>query len=147
MAEEILDESDESKGGIVTCSSEFNKEIGDFAELFSTSKAPIREAARFAMAVGIQKNRREKRSDWKKSGKRRTIAHLHGQFDANGRYNFKLLFEMLGLSDEDTETHHLISEYVTGGMRWITENELKTGYNFSNMKDEFPYLFSDDESN
>ena len=147
MVEEIIDEEDKTKGGIVTCSSEFHKEIGDFAELFTASKSPIREAARFAMAIGIQKNRREKRENWKKKGKVRTIAHLHGQFDDGGRYDFSLLFEMLGLIVDGTPIHHLVSEYVTGGMRWIAENELKTGYNFSVMKDEFPYLFSEVEGN
>ena len=141
MEDELIDENDQSKGGIVTCSSEFYKEMGDFAELFTTSKSPIREAARFAMAIGIQKDRREKREDWKKKGKKRTIAHLHGQFDDGGRYDFSLLFEMLGLIVDDTPLHHLVSEYVTGGMRWISENELKKGYNFSIMKEEFPYLF------
>ena len=59
MEDELIDENDQSKGGIVTCSSEFYKEMGDFAELFTTSKSPIRETARFAMAIGIQKDERK----------------------------------------------------------------------------------------
>ena len=97
------------------------------------------------MAVGIQKGMREKQSEWKK-GKRRTIAHLNGQFDDAGRFDFKILFEMLDLLDEGDETtlNIIISEYITGGMRWIVENEMVDGTNFSILEKELPDLFTSD---
>ena len=73
------------------------------------------------MAIGIQKGLREKRSEWKKPNNQKiaTIAHLYGQFDDKGRFDFDSLFDVLELKDKDDNTpiQHLISEYVTGGMR------------------------------
>ena len=143
----MSENDDKSSGGIVTCSAEFSKDLDNFAKLFADSSAPKREAARFAMAIGIQKDLREKRSGWKKptkNQKRSVIAHLSGQFDDRGRFDFDSLFDILGLKekDDDTPIHHLISEYVTGGMRYITENEITSLQEWSKMKDDFPYLFS-----
>ena len=142
--------NDEDRGGgIITCSAEFSKYLDKIAEqLFQGHFAPKREAARFAMAIGIQKGLREKRSEWKKPNnqKNATIAHLYGQFDDKGRFDFESLFEILELKekDDDTPLQHLISEYVTGGMRYIKENELDNLDEWTRMKDDFPHLFSED---
>jgi len=143
----MSDNDDESSGGIITCSAEFSKDLDQFSELFEGAKK--REAARFAMAIGIQKGLREKRSDWKKPKNQKisTIAHLSGQFDDKGRFDFDSLFDILDLKnkDDDTPIHHLISEYVTGGMRYIEENELKNLDEWSRMKDDFPHLFTQED--
>jgi len=136
--------------GIVTCSAEFSDELEKFSKMFGEKKdAPMREAARFAMAIGIQRGEREPRSGWKKpkNKKIRTIAHLYGGFDKGGQFDFPLLFEMLDLIEDgdDTPLHHLISEYVTGGMRYIKDNELYKLDEWSRMKEDFPHLFTDEE--
>ena len=144
MVEE--ESNDETSGGIVICSPEFYNEIGEFSELFS-HKAKLSEAARFAMAIGIRTGGREPQEIWKKKGKKRTIAHLNGTFADNGRYDFEALFEMLELIEADDETplNLVISEYITGGMRWIVENEMLDGSNFSVLKEEFSDLFSESD--
>ena len=128
----------------MVCPPEFSKELGEFSKIFD-SKDKLREAARFAMAIGIHKGKREKRSEWKK-GATRNIAHLNGQFDDAGRFDFKILFEMLDLLEEEDETplNIIISEYITGGMRWIVENEMVDGTNFSVLEKELPDLFTSD---
>ena len=137
--------------GIVTCSAEFSDELETLSKMFGKKKdSPKREAARFAMAIGIQRGEREPRSEWKKPTKKNkisTIAHLFGQFDKGGQFDFQLLFEMLDLFEDgdDTPLHHLISEYVTGGMRYIKDNELYKLDEWSRMKDDFPHLFTEDE--
>jgi hypothetical protein len=149
MAKNEQEEQDDSTGGgIVICSGEFYDAIGTFSDQFEGAPGgKLREAARFAMAIGIQKDLREKKSDWKKKGKVRTIAHLHGQFDQHGRYSMESLFEMLDLIEEedDTALNVLISEYITGGMRWLVENEMTRGENYSILIEEFPDLFSSEE--
>ena len=142
--------NEQSSGGIVTCSAEFSKDLDKFAELFEGHGAPKREAARFAMAIGIQKGLREKRSEWKKPTEKQkisTIAHLYGQFDDKGRFDFDSLFDILDLKDKDDDTpiQHLISEYVTGGMRYIKDNELNNLDEWSRMKDDFPHLFTQED--
>jgi len=142
----MSDEDTEEKGGIVTASAELSETLDKFSGLFQG--APKREAARFAMAIGIQKGLREKRDTWKKPKNKKiaTIAHLAGQFDDKGKFDFEILFEMLGLIEEDdTPIHHLISEYVTGGLRYIKDNELYNLDEWSRMKDDFPHLFTEDE--
>lgn len=143
----MSEEDTEAKGGIVTASSELSETLDKFSKSFG-KPAPKREAARFAMAVGIQKGLREKKEDWPKPTKKKkiaTIAHLSGQFDDGGRFDFEILFEMLGLDDDETEIHHLVSEYVTGGLRYIKDNELYNLDEWSRMKDDFPHLFTEDE--
>ena len=142
----MSDEDSEGKGGIVTASAELSGTLDKFAESFG-KPAPKREAARFAMAVGIQKGLREKRDTWKKPKNKKiaTIAHLAGQFDDGGKFDFEILFEMLGLDDDETPIHHLVSEYVTGGLRYIKDNELYKLDEWSRMKDDFPHLFTEDE--
>ena len=141
----MSEEDAKSSGGIVICSGEFSKDLDKFSELFSSHGAPKREAARFAMAIGIQKDLREKRTEWPKSKNQKpsTIAHLHGQFDDQGRFDFDSLFDILGLKEEgdDTALNILISEYVTGGMRYIKDNEISGLSEWNKMKDDFPYLF------
>lgn len=133
---------EEERGGIVICSGEFYDEIEDFSKLFE-HKQKLREAARFAMAIGIRKGIRIEREEWPKKRKPRTIAHLFGQFDDQGRYDFKLLFETLDILDHKVPLNLLLSEYITGGMQWIKDNQLKDRINFSKMKDEFPDIFSE----
>lgn len=136
------DEIQES-GGIVTCPKRFADKLTELADLFD-HKAPTREAARFAMAIGIQNGSRLKRAKWGK-GKVRNIAHL-SQFTENGVFDIQLLFEMLDLipdrSKEEISLNNLISEYIASGMKWIVENELDAGTNFSQLKSAFPHLFS-----
>ena len=47
--------------------------------------------------------------------------------------------------DDDTPIQHLISEYVTGGMRYIKDNELNNLDEWSRMKDDFPHLFTQED--
>ena len=141
---------DDTPGGIITCSAEFSEELEHLSKMFGSKKdAPKREAARFAMAIGIQRGLREKTTDWKKpkGRKKATIAHLNGQFDNAGEFDFSILFEMLGLIEEGDKTplNNLISEYVTGGMRYVTENELWELDEWSRMKDDFPHMFTQEE--
>ena len=141
---------EEVTGGIVTCSAEFAGELDKLSKMFGEKRdAPKREAARFAMAIGVQLGLRERRSEWKKpKGKKiATIAHLTGQFDNGGQFDFNLLFDMLGLYEDEDETplHHLISEYVTGGMRYISENEIYNLDEWSRMKDDFPHMFTEED--
>ena len=120
--------------------------MGEFFE-----SPQLANAARFAFAIGIQKNERVYKKDWKKQTKKlkqRTIAHL-GQFELN-RYDFKVLIEMLDLYEEadkenDTPVNTIISEYITGGMKWITEQDIHKGGNFSALKSDkqFSNLFTD----
>ena len=128
----------ESNGGIVTCAAQYADALGEFGKLFE-HKASLREAARFAMAVGILANMRLPRSEWGK-GKPRNIAHLHGQFD-DRRHDFELLFEVLGIRDHSLTLNNDISEYISGGMQWLVEHEVDKGENFSCLKEAFPDLF------
>ena len=66
------------------------------------------------------------------------------------RYDFKVLIEMLDLYEEadkenDTPVNTIISEYITGGMKWITEQDIHKGGNFSALKSDkqFSNLFTD----
>jgi|APSaa5957512535_1039671.scaffolds.fasta_scaffold05025_5 hypothetical protein len=148
MTKNNLDDPSQS-GGIVTCAADYSQEIGELGEFFESPQ--LANAARFAFAIGIQKNERVYKKDWKKQTKKlkqRTIAHL-GQFELN-RYDFKVLIEMLDLYEEadkenDTPVNTIISEYITGGMKWITEQDIHKGGNFSALKSDkqFSNLFTD----
>jgi len=138
----VSEEEQETTGGVVSPAPEFYEEIGEFSKLFA-HKQPMAEAARFAMAIGIAKNLREPRKKWKKGKKRR--AWNMGSFSDNGKFDFDVLFNMLDLMEEGTPVHRAISEYITGGMRWIVENEMIDGSNFAELKDEFPDLFTAEE--
>tara|TARA_B110000438_G_C15797866_1_gene643671 strand:- start:70 stop:513 length:444 start_codon:yes stop_codon:yes gene_type:complete len=135
--------------GIVTCAADYSEELGSLGEYFKEPK--IANAARFALAIGIQKSLRVYKKDWKKQTKKkkvRTIAHL-GQFGM-GIYDFEVLVEMLDLKEEtdlenNTPVNTILSEYVTGGMKWITEQDIHLGGNFSALKNDkqFSTLFPD----
>lgn len=150
--EEIdIDQEAESTGGIVTCAADYYDEIGELSEYFQNPK--LTNAARFALAIGIQKNIRIPKAEWKKPTKKktlRTIAHLGGTFSDGGKYDFQVLIEMLGLIEPEdiekkTPLHSILSEYITGGMKWISEQEIHKGGNFSALKDDenFSTLFVD----
>lgn len=136
-------------GGLVTCSADYFDELGELGELFEIPH--IANAARFALAIGIQKNQRVYKKDWKKATKNnkvRTIAHL-GQFEQN-LYDFEVLIEMLDLKEDidlenNTPVNTIVSEYITGGMKWITEQDIHKGGNFSALKndEQFSMLFTD----
>ena len=132
-------------GATVYCSSEYAEQLEQFSELFVAHHQKMAEAERFAMAIGIAKNRRKLKNKWKdKSSKRKGTQNL-ATFEEGGKYNFQTLFEMLGLWD-DSEGNKLtetISEYITGGMEWLIENEMIDGSKFEVLKEEFPDLFSD----
>ena len=146
MSEDI--EESKISGGLITCAADFFDELGELGEFFDSPK--IANAARFAMAIGIQKNLRVHKKDWKKQTKKkkvRTIAHL-GQFEQN-YYDFEVLIEMLDLREEvdienNTPVNTIVSEYVTGGMKWITEQDIHKGGNFSALKndEQFSTLFT-----
>ena len=135
-------------GGLITCAADYHDELGEMGEFFDTPN--IANAARFALAIGIQKNLRMYKKDWKKPTKKkkvRTIAHL-GQFEQN-YYDFEVLIEMLDLREEvdienNTPVNTIVSEYVTGGMKWITEQDIHKGGNFSALKndEQFSTLFT-----
>ena len=144
MSEE---KSDTISGGTVVCSAEYANELDTFSKLFGAHHQPMAEAERFAMAIGIAKNRRKPKEDWKEGKKKRKGTQGLATFEEGGKYNFKILFEMLGLWDDSEENKltDTISEYVTGGMEWLTENEMIEGSKFVVLKEEFPDLFSDYE--
>ena len=139
--------SDTTSGGVVYCSAEYANELDTFSKLFDAHPQKMAEAERFAMAIGIAKNRRKLRKDWKEGKKKRKGTQNLATFQEAGKYNFQILFEMLGLMDEseDVSLTGVISEYITGGMEWLTENEMIEGSKFVVLKEEFPDLFSDYE--
>ena len=139
------DEQD-SASGVVYCSAEFAGQLDEFSKLFKHNQK-MAEAERFAMAIGIAKNCRMPRAEWKEGKKKRKGTQNLNTFEENGTYNFETLFEMLGLIDESEEESLtvVISEYITGGMRWLTENEMIDGSKFTILKEEFPHLFTDQE--
>jgi len=142
-----IEEETAASGGIVTCAADFHDEIGELAEFFE--RPSLANAARFALSIGIQKNIRFKKEKWKKPTKNkkiRTIAHLGGTFSDNGKYDFGVLAEMLDLYEPDDTKIPLnafLSEYISGGMQWIKEQEIHKGANFSALKsdEQFTSLF------
>ena len=152
MAKEEPDVSEDDAGGNIACAGEYGSELGELAEFFD-HRASLSEAARFAMAIGIQKGIRVESKDWKKgtwkagkkatSGKTRNLAHLGSTFSEDSRWDIETLFDMLNLRVDGVPLNTLISEYITGGMKWIVENEVEKGVQFSRLKAEFPHLFSE----
>jgi len=142
----MTEEISEPTGGVVYCSAEFADQLDEFKELFD-HKQKMAEAERFAMAIGIAKNCRMPKEEWKEGKKKRKGTQNLNTFEDGGKYNFQTLFEMLELWDENegTKLSLVISEYITGGMRWLTENEMIDGSKFTVLKEEFPDLFSDYE--
>ena len=142
----MTEDEQESSGGVVYCSAQFADQLDEFKELFD-HKQKMAEAERFAMAIGIAKNCRMPKEEWKEGKKKRKGTQNLNTFEDGGKYNFQTLFEMLELWDEDegTKLAVVISEYITGGMRWLTENEMIDGSKFTVLKEEFPHLFTAEE--
>jgi hypothetical protein len=132
---------DEQGGGMVGCPGEYYPELIAIANLLD-HPAPKREAARLAMALGIRVGHRTPRSSWGKK-KVHPIAHVYGQFDGRGKYDVKLLFELLGLTVADVPLNVLVSEYIATGLKWSRDNRLGEGTHFSQLKESFPDLFPD----
>lgn len=139
----MSEEEQDSSGGVVFCSAEFAEKLDDFSDLFKKHRQPMAEAERFAMAIGIVKNSRLPKDEWKEGKKKRKGTQGLSTFEEGGKYNFRILFEMLDLwnEDDDVSLTLTISEYITGGMKWLTENEMIDGSKFSILKEEFPDLF------
>ena len=138
------DEEQDSSGGVVYCSAEFADQLEAFSKLFQHRQKQA-EAERFAMAIGIAKNCRMPKSEWKEGKKKRKGTQNLNTFEENGTYDFEKLFEMLELIEESEKESLtvVISEYITGGMRWLTENEMIDGSKFTILKEEFPHLFTE----
>jgi hypothetical protein len=139
----MTEDEQESSGGVVYCSAQFADQLDEFKELFD-HKQKMAEAERFAMAIGIAKNCRMPKEEWKEGKKKRKGTQNLNTFEDGGKYNFQTLFEMLELWDENegTKLAVVISEYITGGMRWLTENEMIDGSKFTVLKEELPHLFT-----
>ena len=139
----MTEDEQESSGGVVYCSAQFADQLDEFKELFD-HKQQMAEAERFAMAIGIAKNCRMPKEEWKEGKKKRKGTQNLNTFEDGGKYNFQTLFEMLELWDqnEGTKLAVVISEYITGGMRWLTENEMIDGSKFTVLKEELPHLFT-----
>jgi len=139
----MTEDEQESSGGVVYCSAQFADQLDEFSKLFN-HKQKMAEAERFAMTIGIVKNCRMPKDEWKEGKKNRKGTQNLNTFEDGGKYNFQTLFEELELWNEDdgTKLAVVISEYITGGMRWITENEMIDGSNFTILKEEFPDLFT-----
>ena len=60
----MTENEQESSGGVVFCSSEFAGQLDEFSKLFN-HKQKMAEAERFAMAIGIAKNCRMPKDEWK----------------------------------------------------------------------------------
>lgn len=142
----MTEDGQESSGGVVFCSAQFADQLEEFSKLFN-HKQKMAEAERFAMAIGIAKNCRMPKEEWKEGKKKRKGTQNLNTFEDGGKYNFQTLFEMLELWDEDegTKLAVVISEYITGGMRWLTENEMIDGSKFTILKEELPHLFTAEE--
>ena len=142
----MTEDEQESSGGVVYCSAQFADQLDDFKELFD-HKQKMAEAERFAMAIGIAKNCRMPKEEWKEGKKKRKGTQNLNTFEDGGKYNFQTLFEMLELWDENEgkKLAVVISEYITGGMRWLTENEMIDGSKFTVLKEELPHLFTTEE--
>jgi len=139
----MTEDEQESSGGVVYCSAQFADQLDEFKELFD-HKQKMAEAERFAMAIGIAKNCRMPKEEWKEGKKKRKGTQNLNTFEDGGKYNFQTLFEMLELWDENEgiKLAVVISEYITGGMRWLTENEMIDGSKFTVLKEELPHLFT-----
>ena len=46
--------------------------------------------------------------------------------------------------DEDVSMNVLVAEYIVGGMKWIVENDMLEGKNWSEMKKQMPDLFPEE---
>lgn len=142
----MIEDEQESSGGVVYCSAQFADQLEEFCKLFN-HKQKMAEAERFAMAVGIAKNCRMPKDEWKEGKKKRKGTQNLNTFEDGGKYNFQTLFEELELwnEDEGIKLAVVISEFITGGMRWLTENEMIDGSKFTILKEEFPDLFTTEE--
>ena len=135
-------ESESGNLGNVGCSAEYTHSLTEFSKFFSGHKQAKGEAARFAMAIGIQTNKKIFRKDWKKiKGKKPTNIASWSGFSTG--FDLENLFIMLDLEEEEHEIHEIASAYVTGGLKWIVENDMLEGKNFSEMKEQIPHLFTD----
>ena len=99
----MSEEEQDSSGGVVFCSAEFAEKLDDFSDLFKKHRQPMAEAERFAMAIGIVKNSRLPKDEWKEGKKKRKGTQGLSTFEEGGRYNFRILFEMLDLWNEDDD--------------------------------------------
>ena len=152
MAKDGAELSEDDSGGNIACAGEYGSALGELAEFFD-HRASLSEAARFAMAIGIQKGMRIESKDWKKgtwkagkkatSGRTRNLAHLGSTFSEDSKWDIDSLFEMLNLKVDEVPLNTLISEYISGGMKWIVDNEVEKGVQFSRLKTDFPHLFSE----
>ena len=79
-----------------------------------------REACIFALSLGIRFNRRAPRKSWKaKSLSWDDLNRLETRVA-----DFGVLFDYMDLDDGDMSTKKRIDEFVTGGLRYIEENDL-----------------------
>ena len=102
------------------------------------------------MAIGIQKGIRVESKDWNKgtwkagkkatSGKKRNLAHLGSTFSEDSRWDIETLFDMLNLRVDGVPLNTLISEYITGGMKWIVENGMGKQHRMDRGKNSPPSL-------
>ena len=89
-----------SGGGNVNVSGEFSTKLDSFVKTnFQTHKQKQMEACRFAMAIGIQLNKRMKREDWKKNRPKDKNIGAWSNF-CNG-HDFGVMFDSLGLGDSE----------------------------------------------
>ena len=142
----MTEEEHEETGttGDVTVSAEITDDLTEFSKLFGHKQAKG-EAARFAMAIGIINGKRVEKDNWKKpKGKKTTNLAKYAAFQ--GDYNLEILFDTLELKVEGVPMNILVAEYIVGGMKWIVENDMLEGKNFSEMKNQMPDLFPQQDS-
>ena len=79
-----------------------------------------RDACQFALSLGIRFNRRAPRKSWK--AKQLSWDDLN-RLETRVA-DFGVLFDYMDLDDGDMSTKKRIDEFVTGGLRYIEENDL-----------------------
>ena len=108
-------------------------------------------AAVFALSLGIAKDWRVPRTEWKNpnardNGVRRPHHFGTVQQITDGFGDFGIVFDALNLKKEGHNTKMTIDEFVTGGLKFINDHGLIEDGNFMELKNELPNLFSKNES-
>lgn len=136
-----ITETESGNLGNVGCSAEYTKALTEFASFFSQHKQSKGEAARFAMAIGIQTNTKIYKKNWLKPTATKKPTNIGSWSGFSSGYNLENLFIMLELEEKGHEIHDIASAYVTGGLKWIVDNDMLEGKNFSEMEEQLPHLF------
>ncbi|MDA1130797.1 MAG: hypothetical protein O3B00_04780 [archaeon] len=138
------DEENENEGTGLEFDNQYKKLYDDLAKKHFKNKI---SAAVFALSLGIAKNWRVPRDEWKnpklrEDGTRRPHHFGTVQQVTDGFGDFGIVFDALGLKKEGHNTKMTIDEFVTGGLKFIKDHGLIEDGNLMELKTEMPNLFS-----